>query len=118
GRRRRLARGGGLRRLGATERAGVSQTVSATWEPDFRAKVNDSDGVVNVLTQLVAGSSGFATLKRTLTNGATGAGKVNKLWYKRSTLAAAGNDDWVLSGGTNVTDRYANVISFTLAYWF
>lgn len=89
----------------------MSQTVSGSIDPVIRLILADSDGVVSVPDPIVTGGA-FATLKRTFTNG-TGANKLNKLWRKRSTLAAAANNDWVLRGGSNVLDRFGNVISFT-----
>lgn len=95
----------------------MSQTFNATLELDFLLTLLDNDSANVSPSRVKPGSGGIPAMIRRLANG-TGAGKANKLWTKYSTLLAAGNDDWVLSGGSNVKDRWQNAINFTKVKWF
>lgn len=95
----------------------MSQTFSGLFEADFVLQLLDNDSANVSPSRITPGAGGVPSLTRRLANG-TGAGKANKLWSKFSTLAAGANDDWVLSGGSNVKDRWNNAINFTKVKWF
>jgi hypothetical protein len=95
----------------------MSQTLTAVLADDVGAPLRitliDNDGTIRVPTKITAGSGLFKSLRRALANG-TGSGQGNKCFYQANrSLAAGGNDNWVLNGaGANTTDRYGNVITW------
>jgi hypothetical protein len=91
----------------------MADTLTASWAPTLLFKFVKGTSQSPITDRLVAGTNGFATLNKSLTNG-TGANKARYRYRKQRTVNNGANDDLDL---TALVDDFGVTITFALVKW-